>query len=337
MNVKDRLIKELLKTEDARTYSGGTEIAVKCPKCKMDHPNSGPHLYIEATNEETMRIDCKHCPLSGVLTPDLLHELGIDNIEFDEYLNKLNRANVKKVHFVNDRVTNIKIPNNPNKNDLIRIMYSSERTGIDFTKDDNIKKYKMMYNLNDFLRMNNIELNEDPNYIKEISDNCIGFLSYNNNTINMRNLSSKLIKKRYVNLKINKNINYPFLYIAPNMIDLLTPNPKIIVAEGVYDILCIKERFFTEDTNNIIFGAVGSSGSYKRSILKLIQLTCFFGSDIYIFSDKDVPLNTYQDNFGKNIATFSKMYVYYNKLNKDFGDIRESYNLEKYRIKPVSL
>lgn len=336
MNIKDRLIKSLLKTQEAKIYSGGTELAVKCPKCSMYHPNSGPHLYIEISNDNSMRIDCKHCPLSGVLTPQILHELNIIDNEFDDYLTKLNRFNVKKIFINNDnKLTNIKFPNNPKKEDIKKIEYTINRTGIDFLSKDNIKNYKLIYNLNEFLNINNIKLSENPEYINKISENGIGFLSYNNNTINIRLLNNRVNNKRYINLKINKLINYPFLYIPPNNIDLLTNNPKIIVAEGVYDILCIRKRFYSEDMNNIIFGAVGSKGSYKRSILKLMQLTCFFGADIYIFSDKDVELSEYQNLFGKNLSKISKIFVYYNKLNKDFGDINEGYKIDKYRIKPI--
>lgn len=334
MDIKDKLMKALLKTKDAKPASGGSEIAVLCPRCHMYHIGSGPHLYIEA-NGEIIRIDCKHCSLNGLLSPGILHEIGIVNEEFDKYLNTINRGGIKKIKNSSDINNNIFIPTSPSKEDLIKIEYSSDRTKIDFSKPENIKNYKMVYNLNEFLKINNIVLTENKKYIDEISNTSIGFLSYNNNTINMRNLFSDKIKKRYINLKIDKTIKSPFLYIPPIEVDLLTPSPKIVAAEGTYDILCVKSRYYPSDCTNIMFGAVGSSGSYKRGIMKMMQMACYYGADITIYSDADVSLDDYRIAFKNDLLKLNAppIKIIYNKLNKDHGNINESYALKKYILK----
>ena len=331
MNVKDRLLKALRNTPAASTGSGGAEIIVRCPRCGHLHLQAGPHLYIEA-NGDVMRINCFHCPLSGVLTPGILHEMGINDPEFDEYLTKINKTGISKIKTNSDGSKKWIIPTNYKESDLFKIKYSKERTGIDFEDPEIIRSYKLIYNLNEFCRVNNIQLQENPTLLNELSDHAIGFLSFNNNTLNMRNVDSPKLK-RYTNIKINKQIHFPFMYIPPSNVDLMAINPLIVVAEGAYDILCIKKRFFADDATNIIFGAVGSKASYKPGILKLIQLTCFFGADISIFSDTDASLDDYRKMFNSNIMKCNNIKVYYNLLHKDFGNINEECKFKRYRLK----
>ena len=171
----------------------------------------------------------------------------------------------------------------------------------------------------------NLEL--DNNQIQEFSNHWIGFLGYNNNIINMRNVNSKRSTKRYTNIKINKSTGYSFLYMPPQEIDLLTSAPRIVLAEGAYDIICIKNRFYTKDANNVIFGAVGSAASYRKGAMKLFNLSCFFDADITIYGDQDVPIDFYYKKFG-NLMKNNKFILIRNKKNKDFGNINESYSLD---------
>lgn len=330
VEVRDRLLKALRNIKPSKIGSGGNEIIVTCPRCGHLHLAAGPHFYIEANGP--MRVNCFHCPLDGVLTPSILHEIGIENLEFDEFLNKLHKQDLKKVKINQDGSRVYKIPTNYTEEDLKKIRYSKERTGIDFENPEIIKSYKLIYNLKQFLKVNNLVLQQSELLINELSNHAIGFLSYNNNTINLRNVSSNRLE-RYTNLKIDKTIQSPFLYIPPCEIDVLTESPMIVLAEGAYDILCIKERFYPKDSTNIIFGAAGSKGSFKSAITKLIGMTCYFGADITIFSDTDASIEAYQKTFKNNFMKCNKFKIIYNTLNKDFGDIRESFKFKTYKLK----
>ena len=253
--------------------------------------------------------------------------LDINNSEYDTFLNSLNKKGISKIKTSSDTINNLIIPTKPKENDLLKIAYSSERTGIDFTNPTNIKDYKLIYNLGDFVNINKLNLELDNNQIQEFSNHWIGFLGYNNNIINMRNVNSKRTSKRYTNIKINKSTGYSFLYMPPQEIDLLTSAPRIVLAEGAYDIICIKNRFYTKDANNVIFGAVGSAASYRKGAMKLFNLSCFFDADITIYGDQDVPIDFYYKKFG-NLMKNNKFILIRNKKNKDFGNINESYSLD---------
>ena len=328
MTVKDRLIKDLSKLPEAKFQSGHTELVIHCPFCKNEN-HKLPKFYIELDNDSCMRFNCFHgsCGQHGVLTPDVLHMLDINNSEYDTFLNSLNKKGISKIKTSSDTINNLIIPTKPKENDLLKIAYSSERTGVDFTNPANIKDYKLIYNLGDFININKLNLELDNNQIQEFSNHWIGFLGYNNNIINMRNVNSKRTSKRYTNIKINKSTGYSFLYMPPQEIDLLTSAPRIVLAEGAYDIICIKNRFYTKDANNVIFGAVGSAASYRKGAMKLFNLSCFFDADITIYGDQDVPIDFYYKKFG-NLMKNNKFTLIRNKKNKDFGNINESYSLD---------
>jgi len=327
MTVKDKLIKELLKLPEAKYQSGNTEIVTLCPFCKDRHKT--PKFYIEIDNDECMRVHCFHGDCqnpTGLMTPEVLHQLGIINNDFDNYVSSLNKKGVSKIKNTADITNDFIIPTRPKESDMKKISYSSNRTGIDFSKAENIKNYKMIYNLRDFVTINKINLGISDATLEDLTNHWIGFLSYNNNIINMRNVDSKRTDKRYVNIKINES-NYSFLYLPAQEVDLMARAPKIVIAEGAYDIMCIKNRFFPKDAYNIIFGAVGSAASYNRGLMKMIQLSCFFDADIIIYGDQDIPLDFYYKKFAK-ILKNNKITVYRNKKNKDFGNINEEVSLD---------
>jgi hypothetical protein len=331
MNVKQRLIRALLNLKDAKAGGGGSEIAIQCPRCHQYHINKPPHLYIEIDNDDLMRFDCKHCEFHGILTPGVLEELGIDNLEFKEYLLSLNKTTLKKIKTDSEKCISRKIPTLIRKSDTYKLDYVIERTGIDFYDKKNIESHKLIINFSDFLRLNEITLDLKEKYINFLSNNAIGFLSYDNNMINFRNLKESNYGTRYSNVIINKNIKHSFLYIPPLELDLLTKYPSLVLAEGVYDILCVKKKFYQKDATNILFAATGGKGSYKRSILKLLQISCFFGADITIFSDSDMKLEDYKKQFNFSISEFAKIRILYNK-HKDWGEIYNDYEIKPFRL-----
>ena len=331
---RNKFIKSLMELKDAKRYSSGSEITIYCPRCKHLHPNSSPHLYIGLLDPNSFPFDCKHCQYQGIISPKFLEEINLYTPEFVEFIKTLNRQTgyrTKKV-FGDEIINDLTISNQILKRDQFKIDYISERTGIDFNNEKEIQNHKIILDLNKFLQMNKIDLGDryESYLIKELSENAFGFLSYNKNVINLRNISSDRLK-RYTNIKIDPSISYPFLYLPPVEVDVLTKSPHVVVSEGSFDILCIKKRFFPEDANNIIFGAVGSSGSYQRAIKKLIYITCFIGSNITIFSDSDVKIDSYKKALS-GLLNNHKIKVIYNTINKDFGHINLEVKFKTFKL-----
>jgi hypothetical protein len=325
--MREELLKALSSTRDAVYRSGGTELAIQCPRCYNDHHSAHGHLYIETMNPTSMRISCKHCGLGGLLSPQILHEIGIENLSFDEYLTKLNSGPRNQYIRSDDAnsIVNFRIPTKIDKKDRSKVQYVCERTNIDFFNKVNIIRYRLIIDLELFLSTNQILLDKNPDFIHFLNENYIGFLSYNSNIINLRLVKKQENAVRYINLKLNKLIESQFLYVPPLELDLLTRTPIIVLAEGVYDILCIRKRYYTDDTHNIIFAAVGTKGGFKNGIIRVLKLTGFFGAEINIYSDKDVSLEFYEKMLKSTIKPIAPIKIHYtNDPNKkDFGNMQE--------------
>lgn len=324
MEVKDRLIKELLTLPDAKVQSGHSEVVIHCPFCKDRHVT--PKFYIGVSDENIIPYKCFHgdCGLGGILTPDILHRLGIVNADYDSYLNSINRKGISKVKNTINLSKELIIPTEYKEEDMNKIEYASNRTGVDFTDPKNIKEYKMIYDINKFCQLNGLDLGLGPLVFKDLTNHWVGFLGYSNNIINMRNVDSRINENRYSNIKIDKTSNNSFLYVPPQEIDLLTPSPKIVIAEGAYDIICVKNRFFPNDSTNIIFGAVGTAASYYKGLMRLLKISCFFDAEITIFGDQDIPAEFYLKKFSK-LMDNNTFKLIRNKKGKDFGNINEKY------------
>lgn len=328
MTIKDKLINDLSKLPGANFQSGRTELVIHCPFCADQHHKSAK-FYIELDNDSCMRYNCFHgsCGRHGLLNANVLQMLGINNPEYDAYLDSIHKKGISKIKTSSNVINNFIIPTKPKASDMNKINYSSNRTGIDFNNPENIKNYKLIYNLGEFIAINKITLDLEPYQIEDLSNHWIGFLGYNNNILNMRNVDSTKSSKRYTNIKINKTVGYSFLYLPPQELDLLSDKPKIVLAEGAYDIICIKNRFYGDDNKDIIFGAVGSAASYAKGLMKLFEISCFFDAEIIIYGDQDIPLEFYYKKFAKLLKN-NKFTIIKNKKNKDFGNINEKYALD---------
>lgn len=150
---------------------------------------------------------------------------------------------------------------------------------------------KIIINLKDLLRNNYLEYTRHPNIIDQLDYSFIGFLSYDNAFINMRNLNLTnlipSIDKRYVNYNVfNKYDNTTKFYIIPNNIDILKP-VRIHIAEGPFDILSILYNLNGGNIGNDIYAA--ATGSGYIGLLKFIILNLkMINIEVHIYPDNDV-------------------------------------------------
>lgn len=343
LNIIEHIQKKLLELPVSYLKSQGSQVLVRCPFCEdsIKNPHHA-HFYIGFLDNGVIVYDCKRCPTSGKLTKEVMHMMNIYDENIDKYLDSKQKMGItKKISYDNTLYTDWKIPPNIDEKDLKKVRYFETRTGIKVTKQT-VQDYKIILNLNDFLSYNNIDLisnimnKKEKAYqielLRDLSDSFIGVLTYNKNTINMRNIDSKLTKKRYYNFTINKNIKSTSLYIPTSIIDVLALNPKIILAEGFFDIICVKNKFFPDKTSqNLLFCATGSKGSYVKALTQLMKITGFIDAKVLIFSDKDVDIEEYRTKIFPVYRDMVKMDIYYNNPYKDFGHIEHLiFDEEKY-------
>lgn len=348
----NELKSRLLQLPVAKAESGGKFIVTRCPYCKdsVKHTNKGHfYVYVGFKGDELPYVKCfrQQCQVKGIVTENVLKELGILDVTL---------LNLHREFFKNKKYNNIKYGNmdkysnmtfNKRKIKLLpplntditktKIQYLNTRFGFDFSVQD-LLDYKIVLNFYDFLKYNKIERYFSKRF-KPVADGFdkqfVGFLSADNYYLTLRNIGKvDEINKRYQNFNIFnvESTEIDKSYIIPNKVDILQKS-KIILAEGIPDIIGIHNHIYNRETDNNIFCAICGSG-YEKSIKKFMRMGLIH-SDIDIYSDKEVEIEYYKrlkkqlnnDNIFKG-----NLNVYYNKINKDFGETKDKIKLFKFKI-----
>ena len=328
----------------AKVVAGRSEINCRCFYCSdSDNPIKG-HFYIKVPgNDDISYFYCQKCHAHGVVTQAKLMEWGIYDSQFGLELTQYNAKVLKLAknqRFISSISSVFNVKNTKITIDKLteyKLKYINKRIGTNLTYDDCIKN-KIILNLSDFITENKLELTRHENIVEQLDSNFVGFLSYDNAFINMRNLQLKNAKlyenidKRYINYNVfNKFDNTLKFYIPPVQLDLRDPSPiHIRLAEGPFDILSIKYNIVGEGGRDI-FGAVGGS-SYKSCLRFLLLNTGFPNFIVHLYMDTDQLNKTRSINEIKNtLYKFGiPMYIHNNSYpgEKDFGvtpdKIRES-------------
>lgn len=341
MDFKNILIDELLKRQYSRMNSNKSELMMRCPFCgdSIKHANS-THLYIKMpeSDKEPFLYYCQRCKSSGIIDKDFFRALKIKDssllIDVISYNKKATKNKPKYSKSMSKRY--LFIPNviKRNKLNVYKLNYINQRLGINLTFND-LERYKIILNLYDLLDINNIQTLSCKEKMSDTLDkNFIGFVSFDNNYIIMRNLSKTNMKEmRYYNYNIfNMHENSKRFYVIPTEFDLLNSEVNIVLTEGVFDILSVYFNIKKKENKNTIYAAVGGVG-YEDVIRQLVRYSGCLNFSLEIYGDSDQPLRFYQ-NIIKNIPHLvNKFTLYQNSLEKDFGVPLDCIKISKKVIK----
>lgn len=281
----------------AHEASGGKEIVCRCRYCPdSTDPNHG-HMYISVPQEadDPILFHCFKCQTSGVLDSRTLMDWGIYDpiigVNADKIISKASRS--KKfvgynrewypfINYVQDKQLAAQ-----------KLAYINNRLGTNLTEADCMKQ-KIILNLREALDRNRIQqYTRHPNIVQQLNDNFVGFLSLDNNFVNMRRLCREgvvydSIDKRYINYNIHgKKDNTEKMYVMPTVLDLTIPRKvNIHVAEGPFDILSIRYNLRQNESDFSIFAAVTGSG-YRGLVMHLINTFKIFYFDLHVYPDND--------------------------------------------------
>ena len=332
---------------NAKIVSGGKEIVTRCKYCAdSKDPNSPGHMYIKIpqTQNDPILFHCFKCQTSGILDSRTLLEWGIYDPSIAIEADKVNASAAKHRNFTG--ISKQWFPFNNHIYDtnlaLVKLNYINNRIGTNLTIDDCMKQ-KIILNLKDAIDYNNLQYTRNQNIVQQLNDHFVGFLSLDNNFVNLRKMCNdgivySGIDKRYINYNIHgKEDNTEKMYIMPSYIDLSIPTKvQIHVAEGPFDILSIRYNLRGNQQNSI-FAAVTGSG-YKGLINHIITSFKIFYFDLHIYPDND---KFGSDHMINDIAQMIKPYgaTIYEHRNcydgeKDFGVPSYRINEKVYPIYP---
>lgn len=283
----------------ANLVAGRKEINCRCFYCADSSNMRKGHFYISVPSEdEPSYFYCQKCHAQGIVTNDKLIEWGLFNSNIGVELTRYNAKVLslsKNKKFIDNVIYNI-------KNDFIsddklskyKLNYINDRLGLNLSYKDCIDN-KIVLNLKDLINRNNLELTRHPNIIEQLDANFLGFLSFDNAFINMRNLNIQKvyesIDKRYINYNVfNKFDNTLKFYVIPSNLNIFDTSPiRVHLAEGPFDILSIKYNLVKSNDRNI-FVSIGGS-SYIGCIRHFITKMGLYNLEIHIYMDNDQPMN----------------------------------------------
>lgn len=326
---------EFLKTHIkpwARLVSGKREINCRCFYCNDSNDLRHGHFYINVnfSNNAPSYYYCQKCHARGIVTAQKLLEWNVYDQDVAIDINRYNskvlklKENIKYKDKIIYTINNCRVTEDDLS--LYKLNYINNRLGTQLTYKDCMEK-KIVLNLMDLIRYNNItKLTRNENIVKQLDSNFIGFISYDNAFINMRNLDIgevyHNINKRYVNYNIfDKYDNTTKFYIVPNQINTLSVEPiKIHIAEGPFDILSILYNLNDGMLRNSIYGACTGSG-YKN-LLKFILLNMkLINIEVHMYPDNDMGdyniINIKNELYLNKVPFYIHRNIY--KGEKDFG------------------
>lgn len=341
MSFHDNLIQILLNEPYAKFNTNKTEIMMRCPFCgdSVKHAYS-THLYIKVDNDGDSPYPyyCQRCTTTGIIDKDFFKALKIKDTDLLISVIDFNKKATKnkKKYSKSMQKTLIRLPEtykNTRRNHM-KLAYINQRIGTDLTLDD-LYKYKIVLNLYDLLDKNNVDFLTCSDKVGDtLHDNFIGFLSFDNNYMIMRNLSTKIMKEmRYYNYNIfNSYENSKRFYVIPTPLDLTDPSVTIVLAEGVFDILSVYFNIKDQCTDNYIYAAVGGVG-YIDVIKQLVRYTGCINFNLEIYGDNDQSIKFYKEIINKIPHLVNRFTLYQNSLEKDFGVPLDRIRISKKIVK----
>ena len=332
--IRDKLVESIQQNlRPANLNSSKNELMIRCPYCGDSQKSElHTHMYIGLDNEFCFPYYCQKCTSSGIVDRDFLKDINVLDYILMGELEKLNKKNAynqknrKSVNTTYDIKSLMKrkpliIPEfKGTSREVAKLDYINSRYSFDLEPEQYIQGYKVIFSFKKFVEENELEEIYLNDYmLKNIIRNYIGFLSSDQSYIIFRNIDPNCRKnERYYMYNIFNDQTGKRFYTCNSKIDLLTPKIELVMSEGPFDILGIKEYFYKGNTENKIFTSVNGKG-YGLIINHFARLG-FLNMDISIYSDADVGIGMYR-NLKRSYEMISnnKTKVFYNTLDKDYG------------------
>ncbi len=326
------------------------EVMIRCPYCgdSIKDP-SHAHFYIE--NKPPYRYECKRCSTSGIITEEVMRDLGFYDPEFVIMIVEGKKAiqselssstsTTKRFNDRQHRITKTIIP--PLIGDEMEeanFNYLSTRLGVKVDYDD-YAKLKIVSNFAKFYEVNNLGNIAYDKYINAKLDifdtKYLGFLSYDRRFITFRSRVNDPKLRRYEIINIYKSsFNNRKFYTMGTRINTLNPNFTLIISEGVIDILSVYYNIYNQESKeNYVFAAVNGAG-YRNVIMNFLRLG-FLNLELIIYGDSDFIIKYKNLIRSFKLLPISSLTVYYNqelnpKRKTDFGVPKKDIERKVIRI-----
>lgn len=341
-------LKDSLNQQGRLAYYDSThkELITRCPYCGDSVKNlRHGHLYI--STHAPFAFFCHRCESKGYLNINTLKDFLTDLDEVAVKIDTVSRKAIKntsKYEGINtsSNKKHLKLPsyNIDSKIYKRKLEYLENRLERNITIEE-LNALKVIMNYDDFLKINHL-----PNMLKYYKQDeyhmqlrrwlkvySIGFLSMDGNYINFRHTKLPANNRRYQSESLNNPLNIGSrIYTISNNVDLFTPRLRLILTEGVMDIVSVWLNLYKgKQCSDTIFGSV--NGRSYKAFIDTMRKYGFLDIDLEIYSDNDVNLQVYKYNLPMHY--FNSVKIHYNvfKGEKDFGVPIERIDIRTYVLK----
>jgi len=286
-----------------------THFIIRCPYCgdSKKNPHKG-HLYL-AKDKPVFR--CVRCEEAGSIQK-LLFDLTsnryrLSTLIYDEYIKRNDLHDIK--YNITQKDNNLIIPelNIDKFKDKHNYLYSR----IPGKKVFDVIKDRLIYDVDQWIKINNLVNYKSDKLIQYLHTNFIGFVSYNKGTVIFRNIDRNSDFRYYI-FKLTDFITDFFL------IDNLKEEKEdvnLVVGEGIFDILNV---YNYENEIDLLVNASGKLFLRAIEFVRIVNCISYFRK-IIILGEDDVDFKFYK-NVYKKIKNFtSTVELWYNKKGHDFG------------------
>lgn len=320
----DTIITEVVPSEK----HSASQLSVRCPFCGDSKKNlNSTHMYIkiDIETEEPILYHCFRCETSGILTPQVLRMLELNDIHLNSKVKMYNKKAVKSIHNSlgsKDNELNIKIPPSKETSEtyIRNKKYIEKRLGRTFSFEE-LERLKVVFQLGDLLRYNEIDkITTYPKKAAMFHTDYVGFLTMRNEFINFRQVDDRMKGKRYEKYSVVPNLdNTRNFYTIPNEIDIMSTDPIIInITEGIFDILGVFYHIDDAVQHNTIHAAACGAG-FLNVVQYFIQKGIFGNVIINLYSDSDRGPEYYRKLHKLVSPWVSQINLFYNSIGKDYG------------------
>lgn len=321
-----------------KEVSGESEILCRCRYCEDSKDINKAHMYIKIpqSEDDVSYYHCFKCNSSGVLNSKKLMEWGIYDPTIASELDMMyknayksgkmsGRDNIIRYNFSNI-CTDLKLG-------YSKLDYINNRLGTGLTIDDCMES-KILLNLKDAIVYNGLPPTREPFIVNQLNENFVGFISHDNNFVNLRKIVqdgivNKNIDLRYVNYNIHNNRGNSEKFFMLPFSGYNVNDPYLInvhIAEGPFDILSIKFNLNPFNSKDI-FIAIGGSGylTMVKHILYEFKLMRF---NLHLYPDNDyIGTDENMRSIIEYLSPFSTICVYIHRNTypgqKDYGVKKE--------------
>jgi len=330
----DDLTKELVESfkkagQKVTKTLDGKDLVMRCPYCGHTSSPGKRHMYVSVV--PPFMFHCWKCETTGVLNNKTLREFKVMDPNIQLTIIEANKKNPKQKGITKKKF-NYNILNFGMEQTSVvlnNLKYFNNRFGTQYGIKDipmMIDKYKIIFDPEAFFKKNNIKKPDNFMFNKSI-----GFVSRDKKFGIFRDTSG-LQKIRYSNVRFNPDdLEASKLYTIGTEVNILSEKINIVMTEGIFDIIGVKEHFYNKENLDYIF--IASCGkSFDLAVSTIVKMG-FLDFDLTIYSDADVDITMYRDI--KNDSEFlknKKITIYYNNIGKDYGVPKEQINLRKVVI-----